>query len=461
MQTIGSSDNPDPLVGRVLLRDLRLVERLGATSEGPLYRGQYAATGPPVAVTLLRMPSGSAAPPGTAFLSDSHWQELQRACQIQHPNVATLLDVGETPDGIVYAVGELLTGELVSDILAVSAGIPPPQAVDISLQVAEGLRAAHAAGVVHGSVSPQTVLVIGGGERLAVKLIRFDLTRHLKGHADPVAAPWADDQLDPTDDIVGLGVLLHCLLTGVPPDGERRVRTIPAPLRRIIDRCLGARGRPYPTVAALADDLTRQAGVEARRRYGIGLRPAALAAGAALLAGALWFGWTRIRADSADARNEVGTGALEAVADSQRPPAGNPVVRRSDSLWASAGRQPTARAPLTDSKAPKSGAPKSGAPKSGAPKSGAPKSGAPKSGAPKGGAAPARARDSAPTGAPDSAAALSPFRRSHPWAAEPSGRVYFRSSCPQALRATDLLYFTTEAEARATGRTRSPDPRCS
>jgi eukaryotic-like serine/threonine-protein kinase len=431
MQTFGSPDNPDPLIGQVLLRGLRLVERLGATSEGPLYRGQYSATGPPVAVTVLRLPSASAVPSNTATLSERHWQQLRRACQIQHPNVAGLLDVGETPNGIIYAVGELLAGELVSDILAVSAGIPPEQAVDICMQVAEGLRAAHAVGVVHGSVSPRTVLVTGGGERLTVKLIRFDFTRRPEVHADAAAeTPWADDRLDPTDDIVGVGLLLHCLLTGVPPDGERTGRAMPAALRRIIDRCLGGHGRPYPTMAALANDLARQAAAAVRppsRLRRLRRRPiviAALAASGVLLSAALWFGWSRIRADSTEARSEVGARVREAVPDSQPPPAASEPDRRADSRAAEPGGQ---RAISGVRGGRSSTAPRRGTP------------------------APAR----------DSSAALSPFRRSHPWAADPKGRVYFRSSCPRALRASDLLYFRTEAEARATGRTPSPDPRCS
>ena len=427
MQTFGATDNADSLVGRELLRGLRVVERLGTTTEGPLYRGQYSATGPPVAINVLRVPS--AAPNGSApgSLSERHWQQLRRACLIQHPNVAGLLDVGETPDGIVYAVAELLAGELVSDILAVSGGIPSAEAVDISLQVAEGLQAAHAAGVVHGSVSPQTVLVTGRGERLTVKLIGFDFTTEPEARADPrPGTSWADDRVDPTDDIAGLGVLLHWLLTGAPPDGERRTRAIPAALQRIIDRCLGARGRHYPTVAAVAEDLARQAALARRPPRPVRRRATllgALVVGVALLAAGLWFGWGRIRDESAEARSEVGTGAGDVAPDSQPLPAVRAAGRPVDSASPAGHPRSRAGAGRRDSSL--------------------------------------AASRTVPPGDQSSAATLSPFRRSHPWAAEPQGQTYFSSSCPKALRAADLLYFRTEAEARATGRTRSREPHCS
>jgi Protein kinase domain len=493
MQIIGSSESPDPLVGRGLLRGLRLVERLGATSEGPLYRGQYAGTGASVGVTLLRLPATPADAPRQTTLSERHWQQLRRACQIQHPNVAGLLDVGETSDGIVYAVAELLTGELVSDILAVSGGIPPPQALDICVQVANGLRAAHAAGVVHGNVSPQAVLVTGGGERLTVKLIRFDFTRQPEAPADGRAETWADHPLDPTDDIVGVGVLLHCLLTGVPPDGERRGRAVPGGLQRIIDRCLGDHGRHYPTVATLADDLARQPeanvqpleaeanvqGRRASRRRPVVL--ATLAASVVLLAGALWFGWTRMRNDSAEARTEVATGTLEMAPDSQSPPAmeprpadsaraANKVAGGADSVLATRKVGRRADSVLATKKIGRRADPVPATKRMGRQADSVNKAGRRADSMPLAATRPTpsqRPSDSSAVavgtargGARQPSATLSPFRRSHPWAAEPNGQVYFPSSCPQALGASDLLYFRTEAEARATGRTRSPDPRC-
>ena len=63
-------------------------------------------------------------------------------------------------------------------------------------------------------------------------------------------------------------------------------------------------------------------------------------------------------------------------------------------------------------------------------------------------------RDSAPQ------PKISAFRRLHPWAAVPGKQFYFRSSCPVALQATDLLYFKSEEEARAGGFVRSRVPGC-
>jgi len=79
-----------------------------------------------------------------------------------------------------------------------------------------------------------------------------------------------------------------------------------------------------------------------------------------------------------------------------------------------------------------------------------------------GGAEPADARPAARPDAqpPPAALKISPFRRSHPWAAPSGGRYYYRSSCPEALSLEDLRFFRTEREARAAGLKHSPTPGC-
>jgi serine/threonine-protein kinase len=484
---------PDPFVGQVLAADLRVLERVGTTtSEGPLYRAQYGESGPLVALTILRRP-GSHEAAGIPSLSDQHWQQLRRACQIRDPHVAGLLNVGETPEGLVYAVGELLTGELLSDMLAGGVTMSPGQAVDVCLQAAAGLEAAHRADVVHGALSPQTILIAAGNEdQLSVKLIRFDFsgyegdgTQRPDGPADPrYASPErrAGHAPDPLDDVFGLGAVLHHLLTGAPPETVPATRGIPRGLRRVVDRALASRRRRYPSMAAFAEELARSAAILTPGHRRMGRRFGWAVAGAALVAGGAWFGWKRFGTEGAALRNEVALRAPDSVTESQPPssptdsvalpappvPQATPTPREAQAPPTPREPQatPTARAPQatptprvpqatpTPRKAPSPPPPRVAAasPKASAP----PEAPAPQTSSASPASPPASAgEDSSAT------AVLSPFRRSHPWAARPDGRTYFPSSCRLAFESPDLLYFTTEAAARATGRSRSAEPGCS
>jgi hypothetical protein len=74
-----------------------------------------------------------------------------------------------------------------------------------------------------------------------------------------------------------------------------------------------------------------------------------------------------------------------------------------------------------------------------------------------------RRKSPAPQPAPASVSdepPLSPFRRSHPWAAVPGQRYYYPTRCPATLRFPDLLFFKTQAEARANGFVPAPDSGC-
>ena len=70
--------------------------------------------------------------------------------------------------------------------------------------------------------------------------------------------------------------------------------------------------------------------------------------------------------------------------------------------------------------------------------------------------------DSAPKAVPDSAprAKVSPFLRSHPWAASSGGKYYYPSSCPETLRLPDVVFFGSEEEARDSGYVPSQPSRC-
>jgi len=55
---------------------------------------------------------------------------------------------------------------------------------------------------------------------------------------------------------------------------------------------------------------------------------------------------------------------------------------------------------------------------------------------------------------------MSPFRRSHPWAAYPEGKFYYRTGCPETLEFDDLVYFGSEKEAQAAGYLPAHGSRC-
>jgi serine/threonine protein kinase len=484
-----SSQPPDPFVGRVLPGGLRVLERTGTTSEGPLYRAQYGQTGPLVALTLLRN-SASHGPGGIPSVNEEHWLQLRRACQIRNPHVAGLLEVGRTPEGLVYAVAEFLTGELLSDMLSAGGTVPQPQAVDICLQAAEGLGAAHRVGVVHGGVSPQTILITpGDGEHLSVKLVRFDFSGY---HADPggsldrsadprYSGPErrAGHPLGPLDDVFSLGAVLHHLLTGVPPDTGSAMRAIPPALRRVVGRALAPARRRYSSVMAFAEDLAQAAATPTAEHRDMRRRLGWLVVAAALIAAVAWFGRKQFGTEGSELRNEVAVGAPDSLTDS--PPSASPSETVSPAaplegpapLEKPAPAPPPPTAPVSP---PTSAPPKASVPpKQAAPDAPSPpiRPALPKSSTiPKGSASPNRpappkaaappapspgsvSRDSSAT------AVVSPFRRSHPWAARPDGRTYFPSSCRLAFESPDLVYFKTEAAARATGRSRSTEPGCS
>jgi len=240
-------------VGRTLRGGILVRERLRDTPLGPLYRAEYS-TGLPVAVVLL----GSTSDDSDALVLLR--QRCHDAIQIQHPNVAAIHELSETDDGLVYVVAEFLTGESLSETLARRGAVPLSEAVDLCLQAAGGLQAAHELGWVHGRLSPDTILLTRTvGDRPLVKLIGFSpesLRRRSdaqppieEGVSPQYASPEriAGHPLDERADVYSLGAVLHHLLTGVPPTVGGAA---PEGMRAVLVRALDpSPARRYQTVA--------------------------------------------------------------------------------------------------------------------------------------------------------------------------------------------------------------------
>ncbi len=146
-------------------------------------------------------------------------EEAEAAARLNHPNVVTLHDSG-VHEGTPYLIMELLRGETLAARLR-RGPLPPGEALRVALEVARGLAAAHAAGVLHRDLKPGNVFLTEAG---AVKLVDFGLAS-IMGRASLAAgtpAYMAPEQQrgEPEDaraDVFGAAAVLYEALTGALP----------------------------------------------------------------------------------------------------------------------------------------------------------------------------------------------------------------------------------------------------
>ncbi len=153
--------------------------------------------------------------------------EARAAARLNHPNVITVHDVGEH-DGACYIVMELVTGGSTQDRLAARGAYSWPEATRIVADVCRGLRAAHAAGLIHRDVKPSNILLTADG---IAKLADFGLTKapalaptNFTRPGTTVGTPQymspehcTGERLDERTDLYSLGVAYYTLLVGKPP----------------------------------------------------------------------------------------------------------------------------------------------------------------------------------------------------------------------------------------------------
>ena len=157
---------------------------IGAGGMGEVYRARDGRLGREVAIKVL--PETVSADPERLQRFE---QEARSASALNHPNIVTIHDVGQT-EGTSWIAMELVEGQSLRQLLAAGA-LSLPKTMAIGAQVAEGLGRAHAAGIVHRDLKPENVMVTSDG---LVKILDFGLAKPMPGPADdqsqaPTAAP--------------------------------------------------------------------------------------------------------------------------------------------------------------------------------------------------------------------------------------------------------------------------------
>lgn len=244
---------------------------IGAGGMGEVYRARDTRLGREVAVKTL--PQGMASDPERRARLE---QEARSASALNHPNIISILDVGDD-GGVSYVAMEHVEGKTLREIVA-SGPVPTRKALDLSVQLAEGLASAHGAGIVHRDLKPDNIIVSRDG---FVKILDFGLAKLVEtprenvsdlptaakpgttpgtvlgtvGYMSPEQA--SGHAVDFRSDQFSLGTILYEVVTGHrafqrktgpetltaiiredPEDLAKLSPRTPAPLRWIIERCL-------------------------------------------------------------------------------------------------------------------------------------------------------------------------------------------------------------------------------
>ncbi|AEG93082.1 serine/threonine-protein kinase [Ramlibacter tataouinensis] len=209
----------EPAVGR--FGRYRVLQELGRGAMGVVYLAEDEALHRQVAVKALLLPGDAQerADHEARFL-----QEAQSAGAISHPNIVTIHDLGREGEWLYIAM-ELLRGEELRDLMAQGA-MDLPLAADLARQVAEGLAAAHAHGVVHRDIKPSNIMVVAGSH---AKIMDFGVARLqssqvrtqvglMLGSPRYMSPEQVEGQpVDARSDIFSLGTLLYEMAAGTPP----------------------------------------------------------------------------------------------------------------------------------------------------------------------------------------------------------------------------------------------------
>ena len=335
---------PGGLTGRTVSH-YRVVGIIGGGGMGVVYRAEDLKLGRRVALKFLPEDLGTDSPALQRFE-----REARIASSLNHHNICSIYEFGEH-DGLPFLVMELLEGETLRDRLSVAGekGLPLEVLLDLSVQVTDGLQAAHEMGIIHRDIKPANIFLTSKGvckilDFGLAKLLEADETEKDAGPAADAAKPMEDgsigshltqtglaigtagfmspeqvkgEKLDARTDLFSFGLVLYEMATGQRAFGGKTAAevhdailnhallpvrdlnsTLPPGLETIINKSL-EKGRDvrYQSAAEMRADLEKEKRGEqiiVPRLQG-SWRWKLVAAAALLIAAIVWTQWLYLR----------------------------------------------------------------------------------------------------------------------------------------------------------------------
>ena len=301
--------SPHSLIGQRVTH-YRILELLGGGGMGVVYRAEDLKLGRRVAVKFL---------PAELATSAQAFERLERearaASALDHRNICSVYELDEH-EGQPFIVMQLLEGKTLQELIETAGnkeGLPLNEILDIAIQVADGLEAAHQKGIIHRDIKPANIFITSRNE---VKILDFGLAKMVAGDWDLEAEPQAGpaeglgpdksprvvpnlrltmtginmgtafymspeqirgEKLDHRTDLFSFGLVLYQMVTGhrafpgnttgvvhdgilhqEPPPVRRMNPALPSELERIITHAIEKdRDLRYQTAAEVPTDLER------------------------------------------------------------------------------------------------------------------------------------------------------------------------------------------------------------
>jgi len=269
----------------VFLGRYQVVEALGSGAMGSVFRGWDPRLKRPVALKTIHLGS-ELDPEKRKGLLDTLMREGVALARLSHPNVVSVFDLEDAPEGAFIAM-ELVDGPNLERLLWRRGRLTPEESVLLGAAIARGLAAAHDQEIVHRDVKPANVLL---GKNGAIKVTDFGIAGFLAGASDEEDTVFGTPGYLPPESLLGrghgkvgdlfaLGVLLYRCVSGVMPfaGGEAeevlqstlfgtakplrdRVSQLPAELDTLVLSLLDRDPERRPSnAAAVAAELERMA----------------------------------------------------------------------------------------------------------------------------------------------------------------------------------------------------------
>ena len=198
----------------------KIVEKLGGGGMGVVYKAEDTKLRRIVALKFLSPDLARDEQAKTRFV-----HEAQAASALRHPNICTIHDIDETADNRLFIVMDFYEGKTLKEMIE-SGPLPIDKAIDVAIQVAQGLAKAHESGVVHRDIKPANILI---GQDGIARIVDFGLaklsgqtmltkagsTLGTEAYMSPEQA--RGESVDHRTDIWSLGVTMYEMVTGQPP----------------------------------------------------------------------------------------------------------------------------------------------------------------------------------------------------------------------------------------------------